>query len=373
MMKGFKIRLFPTEEQAVKLWQAIGTSRWVWNWGIAYNNDLYSMEKRIAFEYELKREFTKVRNSGEFPWLKDVAAKVPAITLLTLGKAYKQCFSKRKKGLTAGLPKFKKKGKSKDSYGLDAETVLFYDDGVQILKVGHVKFKSNIPLADLQSTKIYNPRITFSAGKWILSFSKEVSAVPIQLHEYSVGIDLGVKTLAVASCDGKIYKAKNINRSHRVVRLTRQLKHKQRALARKQKGSANRRKALRAVQKCYQRITNIRRNYTHQVTKKIVDLNPKTIIMEDLNVQGMMKNKHLARAIAEQNFFTFKEFVRYKAEEKRIEFRLVDRFYPSSKTCSSCGHIVENLPLSQRTYRCPVCGLEIDRDENAARNLEKAV
>ena len=111
----------------------------------------------------------------------------------------------------------------------------------------------------------------------------------------------------------------------------------------------------------------------HQVTGKIVDLNPKTIVMEDLDVHGMMKNKHLARAIAEQNFFMFKEFVRYKAEEKGIELRFVDRFYPSSKTCSSCGNVVENLPLSQRTYRCPVCGLEIDRDENAARNLEKAV
>lgn len=373
MMKGIKIRLFPTDEQVVKLWQAIGTARWAWNWAVKLNQDTYAATGKILFEYDLKKEFTKIRNSGEYPWLKDVSAKVPATALLDLGTAYKQCFSKRKKGMTAGLPKFKKKGRSKDSYGLDAVTVKFYEDGVQLQKVGHVKFKSNIPLTDLQQMKIYNPRITFSRGKWVLSVAHEVDVPVTKLNEHSIGIDLGVKTLAVVSCDGKFYKAKNINRSHKVVRLTKQLKHKQRVLARKQKGSANCRKTLKDVQRCYQKIANIRKDHAHKVTRKIVDLKPKTIVMEDLNVQGMMKNRHLARAIGEQGFFRFKEFVRYKSEEMGIEFRLVDRFYPSSKTCSSCGHIEKGLKLSDRIYKCSVCGLVMDRDENAAKNLEKAV
>ena len=373
MMKGIKIRLFPTDEQVVKLWQAIGTARWAWNWAVKLNQDTYAATGKILFEYDLKKEFTKVRNSGEYPWLKDVSAKVPATALLDLGTAYKQCFSKRKKGMTAGWPKFKKKGRSKDSYGLDAETVKFYEDGVQLQKVGHVKFKSNIPLTDLQQMKIYNPRITFSCGKWILSLTQEVDVPVTKLNEYSVGIDLGVKTLAVVSCDGKLYKAKNINRSHKVVRLTKQLKHKQRALARKQKGSANHRKALKDVQRCYQKITNIRKDHAHKVTRKIVDLKPKTIVMEDLNVQGMMKNRHLARAIGEQGFYRFRQYIEYKAAERGIAIRYADRFYPSSKTCSSCGHVEKDLKLSDRIYRCPVCGLVMDRDENAAKNLEKAV
>jgi putative transposase len=369
-MKGFVIRLFPTEEQEQKLWQSIGTARWVWNWGVAFNLNHWKETGKILFEYELKKEFTKLRNSGEFPWLKEVAAKVPAMTLLNLGKSYKQCFSKRKKGMEAGLPKFKKKGKAKDTFGLDGETVKFHKDGVQIPMIGHIRFKSEFSLEELQSTKIWSPRITFNRGKWLLSFALEFETSKPQLSSNSVGIDLGIKTLAVASCDGKIYKAKNINRNHKVIRRRKQLKHQQRSLSRKQKGSNNRKKALMKVQKCYAKIADIQRNHVHQVTTKIVNLLPQKIVLEDLNVQGMMKNRHLARAISEQNFFTFREFIKYKAEDRGIEVVLADRFFPSSKTCSSCGHKVEKLLLNQRVYKCPVCGLEIGRDENAARNLE---
>lgn len=373
MFKGIKIRLFPTEEQVIKLWKSIGTARWVWNWGISYNNKLYSKENRFAFDCELKKEFTKVRNSGEYIWLKEVAAKVPAVTLITLGNSYKRYFSMRKRGLKVGLPKFKKKGKCKDSFGLDNSTIVFYEDGIQILKIGYIKFKSDISLNELQKIKIYDPRITFSHGKWIFSCSIEIQNNKIELNNYSVGIDLGVKTLAVASCDGKFYKAKNINKSYKMIRLNKQLKHKQREFARKEKDSNNRKKALCSVQKCYEKITNIRKNYAHQVTRKIINLNPKRIIMEDLNVQGMLKNKHIARAILEQGFYRFREFVRYKSEQNGIEFCLVDRYYPSSKKCSFCGHVVKKLSLSQRIYKCPICGLEIDRDENASLNIEKAM
>ena len=390
-MRGFKLRLFPTEEQVVKLWQAVGTARWVWNWGVAYNRDLYASEKRIALEYELKKEFTKVRGSGKYPWLKEVASKVPAMTLMTLGQSYRQCFAKRKKGLEARLPRFKAKGAGKDSFGLDVSTVRFYKDGVSVSKIGRIRFKSGIPLEVLRNAKVYNPRITFTAGKWILSLAmptNQFSVISSQLKEQlstgnlqlatdryapPAGIDLGVKTTAVVSCGGKIYKAKNINRSHRMVRRTKQLKHQQRALARKKKGSKNRKKALHAVQQCHRKLTNIRSDYTHKVTRKIINLNPKVIVLEDLNVQGMLKNRHLARAVAEQNFYKFREFIEYKAEERGIEVRFADRFYPSSKTCSCCGHILKELKLSDRVYRCPQCGLVMDRDENAARNLEKAV
>lgn len=273
---------------------------------------MYASEKRIALEYELKKEFIKVRNSGEFPWLKEVASKVPAMTLMTLGQSYRQCFAKRKKGLEAGLPRFKAKGAGKDSFGLDVSTVRFYKDGVSVSKIGRIRFKSSIPLEVLRNAKVYNPRITFTAGKWILSLAmptdqfsvissqlkEQVTAENLQLTTSNLqraagdcaspaGIDLGVKTTAVVSCGGKIYKAKNINRSHRMVRRTKQLKHQQRALAQKKKGSKNRKKALHTVRQCHRKLTNIRRDYTHKVTRKIINLNPKVIVLEDLNVQGM--------------------------------------------------------------------------------------
>jgi len=252
---------------------------------------------------------------------------------------------------------------------LDAETVLFYSNGVRLQKIGRVKYKGK---HDFSQSKLYNTRVSFQGKKWILAFSIEVPNEQRTLNDFSVGIDLGVKTLAVLSCQGKFYKSKNINRSHKMVRLDKQLKHQQRALSRKQKGSKNRIKAREKVRKLYGRISRIRHDYAHKITTKIVEMLPKRVIIEDLNVVGMVKNKRLARAISNQNFHRFRSLLEYKAKERGIELKVADRFFPSSKKCSNCGSIKQDLKLSDRIYKC-ACGLEIDRDENAALNLVKVV
>ena len=368
-MKGYSLRLFPTRSQEAKLWQSVGVARWVWNWGLNFNQDLYAKEKRILAEYALKKEFTKVRNSGEFPWLKEVSRQVANNALIDLGQAYKNFYRGLKKGQSVGLPRFKSRVKSTPSFCLNSDRV--YDDGkgaLQLEKIGHVRFKSDL---DLTGVRLWNTRIKFLKGKWILSFALENESRKPKLSEYNMGIDVGVKSLAVVSCGGRKRRFKNINRSYKVRRLEKQLKHKQRALARKEKGSKNRKKALTAVQNIYGKLKNIRHDYTHKVTTKIVRMLPGVIVLEDLNVQGMMKNTHLAKKIAEQNFYKFRAFIEYKAKEYGVAVKLADRFYPSSKTCSCCGHVLKGLKLSDRVYKCPECGLELDRDFNAARNLEK--
>jgi putative transposase len=374
MLKGFKIRLFPTKEQEEKLWKSVGTARWVWNWGLNFRIELYKNEGKSIGSYDLKKEFTKVRNSEGMEWLKEVSAKVASTAIFDLDEAYKAFYRIAKKGKKAGFPKFKSRGKSKPSFGLDAQTVIFYKDGVQLQKIGHVKYKSELgPLRDIPDLKIYNTRIQHTQNdKWILSFSTEIPEQVLKLHSYSVGIDLGVKTLAVVSCQGKFYKAKNMNRSYKLVRLEKQLKHHQRALSRKKKASKNRKKALKKVQKTYSRISNIRHDYTHKITTKVVNMLPQRIVIEDLNVQGMMKNRRLAKAVSQQNFYKFRSQLEYKCKERGIELKVADKFFPSSKTCSNCGRVKQELKLSDRIYKCE-CGLVLDRDENASRNLEKVV
>ena len=186
-----------------------------------------------------------------------------------------------------------------------------------------------------------------------------------------MGIDVGVKSLAVVSCGGRKRVFKNINRSHEMKRLSKQLKHHQRKLSRKQKGSKNYLKEKYKVQNIYGRIKRKRHEYIQQTARKIVNMKPSVIVLEDLNIQGMMKNRHLAKAIAEQNLYLLRKLIENKSAEAGIKIQFADRFYPSSKTCSICGYVKKDLKLSERIYKCPECGMIIDRDFNAALNLER--
>ena len=191
------------------------------------------------------------------------------------------------------------------------------------------------------------------------------------LRDVNIGIDVGVKSLAVVSCGGRKRVFKNINRSHKMKRLNKQLKHHQRSLSRKKKGSKNYLKEKYRVQNIYGRIKRKRHEYIQQTARKIVNMKPKVIVLENLNVQGMMKNRHLAKAIAEQNLYLLRMLVGSKAKDFGIKIKFADRFYPSSKICSNCGHVKKDLKLSERIYKCPECGKIIDRDFNAALNLER--
>ena len=336
MYKAIVIRLFPTKSQEKLLWQNVGTARWTWNWGLALQKKSYAESKKILSIKEIKRRFTVVRNSEEFKWLQEVSRQVEANALIDLDKAYKNFFRKLKTGEHGGLPKFKAKER-------------------------------------LAGKKFYNARVKFENGKWLLKCAVEVmpEEPEIILRDMNMGIDVGVKSLAVVSCGGRKRVFRNINRSHKMKRLTRQLKHHQRALSRKKKGSKNRLKARYKVQKIYGRIRRKRHDYIQQTARKIVNMRPKAIVLEDLNIQGMMKNRHLARSIAEQNLYLLRILIESKAKGLGITIKFADRYYPSSKKCSGCGHIKNDLKLSERIYKCPECGKVIDRDFNAAINLER--
>ena len=367
--KAVIIRLFPNKAQSRKLWENAGAARWIWNWGLSVNNDLYAKEKRIFSVYDLRREFVRVRSSHQ--WLKEISQSALVNTLRDLDRAYKNFYSRLKAGLKSGHPKFKAKWLCVPSFYARSERVYIDSQGrIYLEKIGHVRCKSK---ADLQNVRFYNVRIKFEAGKWLLKCAVKTEAVIQNQHLriVNMGIDLGVKVLAVLSCGGRKRVFRNINRHHKLRRLNRQLKHHQRILARKKKGSRNRLKERIKVQKIYGKIKRIRHDYVHQTTRAIVDMKPQAIVLEDLNIAGMMKNKHLAKSIAEQNLYLFRELLERKAQESGITVVYADRFYPSSKTCSRCGYVKTELLLSERTYKCPECGLIIDRDFNAARNLEK--
>ena len=368
--KAIVIRLFPTKSQAKLLWQSVGTARWTWNWGLAFQKNSYSETGKILNINALKRKFTEVRNSEEFKWLQEVSRQVEANALIDLDKAYQNFYRKLRKGEKGGLPKFKSKGKNTPSFCTRSEKVRVYGKNIYLEKIGRVRFKAK---ENLENVKFHNARAKFENGKWLLKCAIEVlqKKSTIILRDVKMGIDVGVKSLAVVSCGGRKRVFKNINRNHVMTRLNKQLKHNQKNLSRKKKGSKNYLKEKYRVQNIYGRIKRKRHEYIKQTARGIVNMRPKVIVLEDLNIQGMMKNRHLARAIAEQNLYLLRMLIERKAAEAGIKVKLADRFFPSSKTCSNCGHVKKDLKLSERIYKCPKCGKVIDRDFNAALNLER--
>lgn len=284
-----------------------------------------------------------------------------------------------------GHPKFKKKNEVESKFYTRSENMYLLNETVNIEKIGKVKYKANykdLPIVSKKrenEAKYINPRIRYEKDKWILSFGIECENTKRELNDYSVGIDLGVKDLAIISYNNgenkKVFK--NINKTKRVKRLKKRLKQKQRNVSRKYKQNGNYEKTKcilkeeAKVKKLHRKLANIRLNYIHHVTRDIINLNPKKVCIEDLNVIGMMKNKHLSEAIQEQLLHEFSRQIEYKAEWVGIEIIKADRFYPSSKKCSVCGTIKKDLKLKDRIYKCDECGLIIDRDLNAAVNLEK--
>ena len=264
---------------------------------------------------------------------------------------------------------------------MDKQSFYFKDKKyAQIYKIGIVKFKTdfNFPV----DKKIFsNVRLSKESNKYFISFGLECENQARQLNDYSMGIDLGVKDLAVVSYGDNSLVFHNINKSSKMKKLDKNLKHLQRSISRKYEANKqgnqyiktnNIMKAEEKLRKMYRKISNIRYNYIHQTTHKLIELLPKRVVMEKINALGLMKNKHLAKAIKEQTFNNFIECMKYKCKWNGIEFIQVDRFYPSSKKCSCCGNIKKDLKLSDRVYVCK-CGLNIDRDLNAAINLKNYV
>ena len=369
MIKGVKFRLKPTKEQELLMWKSVGVARFAYNWGLAKQEENFRSGGKFISCRKLRNELVALKNSEEFSWLKEVSGKVINQAFEDLDKAYKKFFLKK-----ADRPKFKSKRKSKPSFYARYDSMKFDGDTVRIERLGKIKFHFDKEIPQLD--KYHNPRISFDGMYWYLSFTFEHEQPTVELTGESIGIDVGVKDLAIVSnMDEPI---KNINKSKRVRKIERKLKRLQRQASRKYemnmegkrfKKTANIVKLQREIKKVYRRLRNIRRNHTHQATASIVKTKPSRVVMEHLNIQGMMKNKYLARVISEQHLCEFKKQMKYKCEFYGIEFVEADRFFPSSKMCSCCGNIKRDLKLRDRRYVCESCGLIEDRDKNAAINL----
>lgn len=384
MIKAIKVRLYPTRIQEELMFKSAGIARFSYNWGLAFLNKYYEENKKTLSIGELRKEFTKIRNDEEFSWLKEVSSEIPQQALKDLGESFKKFFRKE-----SSFPKFKKKGKCEVSFFHLNNKFIVKDKYIKLEKIGYMKMKDEgrLPIGNYKKDKIkvLNPRIKFNGKFWYLSVALEVDdKINVELTNESIGVDLGIKDLAIVSNIDKPFK--NINKSKEVKRLNKKLKRLQKQVSRKydmlksgntfKKGeklskTQNIIKIEKQIKLVHKRIADIRLNHIHQATNTIVKTKPCRVVVEDLNVKGMMKNKHLSKAISEQCFNKFIAILEYKCKWNGIEFVKADRFYPSSKMCSLCGTIKKDLKLKDRTYICtnPKCNLVIDRDKNASINL----
>ena len=371
--------LIPNNVQQTKLFQYAGASRFAYNWALAREKENYEKGGRFIPDTELRKEFTRLRNSDEYAWLLNVSNNVTKQAIKDVCSAYKNFF----KGLQR-YPRFKAKKKSMPK---------FYQDNIKIqFRDTHVKFegfsfsrKANkqklnwVKLAEHgripTDAKYRNPRVSFDGLNWWISVCVEFPDCRDRSNHDGIGIDLGIKDLAICS-DGNTYK--NINKSQTVKKLEKCKRRLQRSVSRKyehnKKGGSycktnNIVKKEKLLLKVNHRLANIRKDYLNQTTSEIVNRKPRFICIEDLNVSGMIKNRHLSKAVQNQGFFEFRKQLEYKCNDRGIQLIVADRSYPSSKRCSCCGKIKKDLRLSDRTYKCE-CGNVIDRDFQASLNLK---
>lgn len=380
MLKSYKTEIKPTQEQIQIINKTIGVCRYVYNFYIAYNKELYENKKKfisgIDFSKWLNNEF--ISNNPDYSWIKEVSSKSVKQSIMNADRAFKRFFKGESR-----FPKFKKKNKSDVKMYFvktDAKVIIPCErHRIKIPTLGWIRLKEKGYIPTNSNTHIIKSgTISYKAGRYYVSVLVEENnkEQPI-LNNYGLGIDLGIKDFAVIS--NGITK-QNINKTNNIKQLEKKLKREQRCLSRKYEnlkkkgGTATRQniqKQKLIVQKLYHRIENIRTDYINKVVNDLVKTKPNYITIEDLNVSGMMKNKHLSKAVAQQKFFEFKIKLENKCKQFGIELRIVDRFYPSSKLCHACGCIKSDLKLSDRVYACD-CGYIEDRDYNASLNLRDA-
>lgn len=370
--------LLPNNKQKTKLFQYAGAARFAYNWTLAREQENYKSGEKFLSDNDLRKEFTQYRHENE--WLISVSNNVTKQAIKDACNAYKRFFKGQGK-----YPRFKSKKKSTPSFYQDNIKIQFTESHVKVEGFSDSKRKNKqklnwIKLAEKgripTDCKYTNPRITFDGINWWISVGVECEDSTTLPSNKGMGIDLGIKDLAICS-DGNTYK--NINKTNRIKKLKKKQRRLQRSISRgyeknKKGGSycktCNIIKRENKLLKVNKRLTNIRHNYIHQTTSEIVNRKPMFIVLEDLNVMGMMKNKHLSKAIQEQCLYEFYRQIQYKSSWNNIRFIEADRYFPSSKLCSVCGCVNKNLKLSDRTYICSECGNVIDRDYQAALNLK---
>lgn len=388
MLRGMKIALDLTDEQVQQMWKSTGVARWSYNYAITRAKKHYlnylednTLSKTLT-EGQIRKELTVLKNTTH-PWLKEVGSNVIKQAVKDWNDARIRFF----KGL-GKAPKYKSRNISKPSFYVNYESLRRVNGGFRGEKLGFVKTTQPLPRIP-KGSHYKNPRISFDGKYWYLSFSCEVLDISVDLTDLVIGVDLGVKNLATLSTGEFI---ENINKSRRVKQLEKQLRREQRHLARQMQANtkgylttanggrkpiykrplelcSNIQETKRKIKLIHRKLHSIRMNHLHQTTFYLVKQLPKGIVIEDLNVKGMLKNKHLAKHIQNAMFYEFRRQLEYKCLQYGIYLVVADRFYPSSKTCSYCGSIKSDLKLKERVYKCDSCGLEKDRDLNAAENL----
>ena len=359
MFKAYKYRIYPTEAQKVLLEKHFGCARYVYNWALSTKIQAYQTDQITVSKYDLGKQLPQMKRQDETSWLAEVNAQSLQASLDHLDKAYKGFFKRKQ-----GFPRFKSKH-SRQSFACPQDTRVDFEEGLVYIR----KFKEGINCVFSRTFegKIKTATVTrTTTRKYYISILVDTPEEPVKkpaaVLTKAVGIDLGIKTFATLSNGEKIYNPRHLKKD------LQRLKVLQRRASRKQKGSANRRKANLKVALLHEKITNRRLDFLHKVTTKLVREN-QTICLEDLNVQGMIKNHRLAQSISDVSWSTFNRLLEYKAEWYGVNIKRIGRFEPSSKMCP-CGRLKDSLSLSDRVWVCE-CGVEIDRDLNAARNILK--
>jgi putative transposase len=406
MIKTIKVMLLPNNKQRSRLFSCAGVARFAFNWALAYEKENYSNGGKFLSDGELRKKLTELKKADEFKWLNNFSNNITKQAVKDACIAYHNFFKKHSE-----FPRFKSRKKSMPSFYVDTDKIQFSNTHIKLEKLtdskkaNKQKFnwiklteKKRIPLEG----KYINPRVTFDGINWWISVGIEISDITEIPKNDGIGIDIGIKDLAICS-DNNIYK--NINKTPKIKRLRKKQRRLQRRISKKylinKKGgkspkrtftgrlpvetgtlgypvfrvkgesyckTSNIIKSEKELLKLSHRLANIRHNYLHEVTTEIIERKPSFIVLEDLNVLGMMKNKHLSKAVQEQGFYEFYRQIKYKANWNNIKFIEAPRFYPSSKLCCACGNVNSNLKLSDRIYRCS-CGNVIDRDYQASVNL----
>lgn len=359
--KAYKTELQTNNKQSSYFEECAGLSRFVYNWALNYWIEEYKVGKKRSGWMKLGTELTKQKQS-DFPWMYKYSNWIRTYALRNCDQAYQNFFRNVKNGKAPGFPKFKSRKTAPKKFTINGQRIKVEETRIRLPIIGWIKLKEHgyIPV----NKKIVNANISEKCGRWYISvIIEEEMPEPEIKPERIIGVDLGIKHLAVTS-DGVYYEnPKGLYKQEK------KLKRLDRQVSRRIKGSKNREKAKLVRAKAYEKLTRIREHYLHEVTTELAKT--KSIIaVEDLNVSGMQKNHSLAKAISDASFAEFRRMLEYKCPKYESEFVVIDRYFPSSKTCSNCGAIKDDLTLKDRTFKCSECGFEIDRDLNAAINLK---
>ena len=351
MILSHKIRIYPNKEQEVFLKKSCGVSRFAYNWGLAeWERQYKNGEKPTRFK--LDKSFNSIKKD-KFPFVCEVSKCCSQIAFMNLGRAYKNFFDRRAK-----YPKFKKKG-IHDSFGLANNVFCINGKHIKLAKMQPMKMAEELRF----DGKIMSGTVSCVAGKWYISIAVDVQKdMTLPKTGKYVGVDLGVKDIAITSDGYKFANPRWIQKSEK------KLKRLQRELARRQRASKRHERTRLRLARKHNQVANQRRDWLHKITTLLVRKYD-VIALEDLNVRGMTKNHSLAKAITNVSFGEFNRQIEYKAQMYGKQIYRVDRFFPSSKTCSVCGCIQDKMPLNVREWTCPDCGAHHDRDINAAQNL----